>query len=647
MGNALSYLGISSLRGGLNETEVPTAIPQDQCSTATNVEFTDSMLGERRRGTTAVTIAGSDLVGKDRVTFLYRHLPTADETASELWAFGVTGTASSALVRKTTAWSTVTQNDAITLTGGHQYRLRAQTLHGKLFIAFKSAVDRLHVWDGTSLRRTGQATPAAPTGADTGAGTLSTTRYYRVRYTVQSGGVTLRRSEPGAVLTFTPSGSGTHVRVTKPATISEGETHWELEASFDNQNFYRIATTVVGTTTYDDNTPASTGYGAFPLSEDTGDYTNIWSARYLAADNDRLVFAGSFEDDTLSARVGWSPVKNADGVGNDERHELDTDPTLDLDTNEGGPITGLAKPLLGSLWAFKYSHIYKLVRSGERSRAYEAYPYSKAAGALHDSVLEGVDQFGNPCTYFLDPKTGPSRLNTDGLRRCGDDIKKTWKTINLDATATVCSAVWYPDTFQAVWHIATAGANRPNLAIVLHTRHTRNVEDGVRKGWSKWNGTRASALCACLYADNINANAARSLVLKPFIGTEGAGLLHITDTGDDDNGTAYEASIIARAHVLRNILCDFEAKAGALIAKAAAGAKCLVKIVRDFGLSTVSSESQTFDPTATEDYVIKRIDELNMAELKVAQVQFVDTSPAGTRWQLEQFFAKETEGQTS
>ncbi len=215
---------IRSLLGGVNDSDPSISLPEDQCTVATNIEFFLSMLGERRRGTSAITLPAS-LSGKDRITFLHRHVPGTDPTAAELWALGVTGTASMQLARKTTSWSDVTMSDTATLTGFSQYQWAAASLHGKLFICFDSNVDRLHVVDSgsTTMRRVGLATPAAPTGAnDGGAGTFAGTRYYRVRYTFQDTGVTLRRSEPSAVLTFAPNGNDTGITVTKPASINDG-----------------------------------------------------------------------------------------------------------------------------------------------------------------------------------------------------------------------------------------------------------------------------------------------------------------------------------------------------------------------------------------------------------------------------------------
>lgn len=370
---------ISSLRGGMNNADPSISLPDDQCVLAKNVEWVESMLGERRRGSVAISVSGSDLSGRDRVTFLHRHLPTSDETAAELWALGVTGTASSSLCKKTTSWSTITLSEAITLTGSYQYQVSAQTLHGKLFLAYKSAVDRLHVSsNGTTVRKTGIGEPAAPTAANQGAGAIEVIRYYRIRYTEQVGGATIRRSEPSITLTFDPTAAGA-VRVTKPASLSEGETHWELEASHDSIDFYTIAVTVVGTTFYDDS---NTDYTTFELSETVEDYALIPSGEFLSADEDRLLIGGSFEEDEFASRVSWTPVFNDPGVGNDERIPTATTNFLDLDTYEGGKLTGLSSPVMGSVWAFKTSHIYKLVRTGDRARAYEPVTMTKARGAV-------------------------------------------------------------------------------------------------------------------------------------------------------------------------------------------------------------------------------------------------------------------------
>jgi len=641
-------LAITSLRGGMNNSDPAIAIPDDQAVLARNVEWFTSMLAERRKGTSAVTLPAF-LSGKDRITFAHRHLPTADETASELWLLGVTGTSTAALGRKTSTWQAeVTISDTPNLSGLAQYRWAAVTLHGKLFFAYDSNVDRLHVWDGTSMRRVGLAEPSAPTTANTGVGTLSGTRYYRVRYTVQVGGTTVLRSEPSDSTGITPSGSGASVRVTKPASISEGETHWELEASTDDVNFYRIATTVVGTATYDDSTAYTTGYTAFTLSEDSGDYALIPSAKYLTTDEDRLLWAGSWEDADFASRVGWTPVFGADGVGNDERFETDTDPFLDLDTYEGGPITGMSAPALGAIWVFKTSAVYKLIRTGKRQAAYAAIKFSNTLGAVPGSVVNGVDAAGSPAVYFIDPDAGPCRIGVGGIKRCGDDLRVTWETLNVDATKVVCTGLYYPYKRQVQWALSVSGGNTPTTMIVLHTGLARDFADGVRKGWAVWTGTRASALCACLYADNLEANTARSLVLVPLIGTEGLSLAHLCDTGTTDSGTAYTATVTTRPYFLRSLLQKFQVRAATLCGAAVASAAVTLKCIRDFGLETTATVSDiSLSPTASETDILAPLDHLKGSELTVAQFQITDVTSPTAQWVVNRLDVQEEQEQTA
>ena len=624
----------------MNNSDPAISLEPDQSVLAQNVEFLDSMLGERRKGSDAITLTGAAVNSRDQITFLYRHLPTTDETASELWVVGLTGTATLSVSRKTTSWSDITVSDTPLLTGFAPFQWQAQSIHGKLFLAYDSNVDRLHVYDGTSMRRSGLAEPAAPTGADDGgAGTFSGTRYYRVRYTEQVSAVTVRRSEPSDVLTFAPNGNDTGITVTKPAAISEGETHWELEASTDNVNFFRIATTVVGTTTSTDTTNFNTGYAASgTLSEDTGDYTLIPSGRYLAADEDRLLIAGSYETSSQASRVRWTPVLNADGVGNDERLENDTDPEIDLDGYDGGVITGMSAPMLGSIFVFKQSHIYKLVRSGRRKKAYDAILYTNKMGALHGSVTGGMDNAGRPCIYFIDPGAGPCRLGVGGIRSCGADISATYTTINLDATKVVCSSLYYPRKRQVHWWIATGSGNVPDTHMVLQTDETVETNDGeTKRGWALWTSTTAGALTACLYADNIDDNAPRSRDLVPFVGLVGGGLVHRCDTGDDDNGTEYTAKITTKPFTVKGILNKFGVMSAVLLAKAVTGASIDLVLTRDFNLETKTISAIAFDATASETQVFKQIDDIGFSELQTLQFTFQDVSTPGTRWELNAF----------
>lgn len=639
---------LTSMRGGLNNSDPALSLPDNQATVAQNVEWVNAMLAERRLGSTAVTLSAT-MTAKDRVTFLFRDLPTSDETAARLWAFGVTGTASSRLEFKDTAWNVPTLKDAFVITGKYPNQIRAVSLHGKTFIAYKSAQDRLHVYDGSTVRRTGLAEPGVPGVAETGVGgTYATLRYFRVRVIEKSGSTILRRSEPSTAVSITPSGTKTGIVVTQGTLPGEGETHWEIEESPDGgSNYYVVATVVIGTTTSTDTT-ALASVSAFTLSEDTGDYELIGSAKFLVVDDDRLVWAGNHDSATYDSRFGWTPVNGADGVGNDERFETDTDPYKDLDASEGGGITGVSKPQNGAFFLFKFMQIHKAVRSGKRTAAYDTIVETKSSGAIEGSVVDAVDQSGNPATYFIDPKVGPRRIASNGLADCGLDIRETWKLLNLDATQCLCTSLYYPNKHQVHWWIATGSSNVPDVHIVLHTRFTQEDKDGVRGGWAIWTGASAAAQAACLFASNIDSGAARSLTLVPFIGLAGSGNVLRGETGITDAGATYTAKIRSKPHNPMTLMRKFGAMVGALLAKAATGAKVSVSLVRDFGLETTTPIDSTLDAAGTETEVIKLLDSLSLSESTVMQVEFADSASPGTAaWQVNYFVMKERQEQTA
>lgn len=627
-------LFLSDLRGGLNTTDPPFALASDQVVRAENIDWSRGTLGGRRLGHRAV-----DAPQDHKTVFLHRHLPTADETASELWSMTVSGS-TGLLTRTTTTHNAVTISGATALaTSEGQYAIRAQSLHGKLFLAYPTAsgTDRLHVWDGTSVRVTGLAEPAAPSVANQGSGSLTGSVYYRVRYTEQVSSVTVRRSEPSDSVLHARSGSGTATRVTKPAAISEGETHWEVEASVDNVNFYVVATVAVGTTTYDDtSTTTAITADETRLSPDIGDYTLLHNPKFLSADQDRLLLAGSWEQPALGSRIAWTPVFGADGVGNDERFEDDTDPYLDLDGYDGGEITDFAGPVWGYHWAFKAQRIYKIVRRNTRAQAYEAVPMSDASGAIPRSVVKGLDEAGRPCLYYLDPFKGPSRVGAGGVETCGEDIRPTWETLNLDA-ALPAHGIFDADKSQVRWWIATGASTTPDTCIEFNVLEGARSAEGVRKGWAIHTGAYAATLCAVNYADNYaSLPSSRSRRLKPFLGTA------ITDAtlvesryGTTDNGTPYQATVTTKPMLLNGLLQKAGATSVTVMAPASE-AVIDVTLTPDYRPARAATRSFGLAPSSEgEARVIVYDDALVISEAKVLQVTYGDGAPASADWVLD------------
>lgn len=660
-----------SLAGGLNDNDPPISLKNDACTIAENIEFFNSNLGERRQGCVGITLPASITADANiqAVTWMGKHNPTNTLGDAELWVLAQNlTTATNLLTRRTsTAWSTVTQNDAITSTTGLGHRLSAVSLHGKLFLAHKSSVDQLHVWDGTTLRKTSLGVSAAPTGANTGGGALTGTRFYRVRYVVVSGSAVLLRAEPSAVLTFAPSGAGSAIRVTKPAAISQGETHWELEASTDNANFYRIARTLVGTTTVDDSVVYAVGYALTgTLSEAATAYTQLPSGKFLSIDSDRLIIGGSWENSVYASRIWWTPVFGDPGTGNDERLDMTVNPYVDLDGYEGGEITGLSRAVNGYLYAFKWSHIYKLVRTGNRANAYNAIPITKARGALPGSLVEAVDQAGAPAQYFLDPVIGPMRIGANGLEWVGGDIRNTWMRVNLTAT-TVSHGVFYQNKNQVHFWVAVDGADYPNFKIVLHCDEVQSSTDGSHRGWVTVPvGNRISnAHCSLMFSSNIDTTSARNQALVPFIGKEQwtvsastvKNLIQRCDTGTTDCFTAgdttayYYARVQSKPFVPASLLNNHGLMSAVLMSLGITdpGNRVYIEAVQDFGV-LAKKVGVDLSPDGLETIVIKRIDNFGFSGLTAVQFTFGDLNLnifPSTSWALHAFMVKISGEQTS
>lgn len=618
-------------------------LPDDQCVLMENVELFEASIGERRRGTSSVDVSESDLVNEAYISALMIHRPDTDLNTEELWAVAATTDTSATIARRVFGvWETITPVDALLTSSPDIFSIHSQSIHNKLFVSYLSDNDRLHVWDGTTLRPTGLRQPEAPPTADDTAsgGSFTGDRLYRVRFIVKDvDDQVLLRSEPSEELTFTPSGTNDGADVTRPDVIDEGETHWELEASDGDGNFYLIDTVVIGTDTTTDQTQPATDYSVNgELSEDIGDYTLIPSVKYIVPDQDRLVFAGHRTDSTLSARVSWTPVSGATGVGNDERLPLDNDSFIDLDWMAGGEITGLSKPLNGSFYAFKWGSIYKLQRTGRVDGAYEAFLLSHMRGALPGSIVDGVDEFGRGCVYFIDPSLGPARISGQGLQHL-QGVEVTYRTANTQAADVVSHGVYYPEKQQLHWWIAVANSDTPTLGLTLQVNEVRADLDGTTRGWSLFTGLKAQGLCSCLVSEAVTEVVVGPLTTatytswthRPYIGLSDPDYIQRTDVGSLDNTTEYRARIVTKPYILSGLLGQFGARTAAILADPNSDPSVTldVKFIRDFGkeVNTVNThflpERAAGDPRS-ESLVLRKFDSLVMSEAYAIQVEFSD-----------------------
>jgi hypothetical protein len=620
--------------GGLNSAEPSDQIGPTQLADLRNLEYRRTRgLKRRKGGTLNLTNASAVFTAAQSVVSLFRHTPGQSETSMELW--GVTNSRELARVAAGAAWAAVTLGDAITAAADAWY-LRGVSFNGKLFIFYNSAVDRLHVWDGTSVRLAGLGTPAAPTVANTGAGTYAAVlRYYKVAY-LSVDPVGKRVFSPlSPSVSFTPSGAGTAARVTRPALLGEHETNWYLFGSLDDSTYYLLANTATGTSTFDDSTlpnayptvdPSNAG---FPTQADY--FTPPISAKFGLVDGAQLLLAGSHETTGLSSTVYYTPALNTTGylVADDER--VPSTNRIDVEPQLGGGITGLGGPIYGTPVVFKLDRTYVLNPTSDVDLPYTHQLLSDAVGCIsYQSIVLAEDERGAPALYWA-ARQGIYRYGMNGVEKCSRDIDDLWATVNLAATYGV-TACYHREAGQVWFFLPTGSDTTPSVLVKFHVERARRTEDGVRGGWTRDDGNLAGSSSVCMFSETPAATMA--LRLKPYHGKVGSSTVykadHTTDR-DDNDAVAFTAYLQTRA---------FSAGLGQeigiqqVIAQGIADSSVTlnVSIRKDFETSdSVTAQTVGFT-TARSQQVAPG---LEISECDVVQVRVADQSALNQHWSLD------------
>lgn len=655
---------LDSLRGGLDNFTPITLLDKASCTVAENVEFFYSALGERRGGTDTFIGVPAALVADANFRavasmFVYDPGPTANQM--ELWICARMSTTQATMwvyPMATQVWAQVTfPSVADAPLSANAYDVYGQGLHGKFFIAYRSAVDRLHVRDAAgTFRRVGLAANNAPTAANQGAGAYAAVlRFYRTRSVLRSGGVVLVRSEPSPAVSFTPSGANGAARVARAALPGESETDWELEGSLDGGAYAKIATIAAATTFYDDTTLTTT-YNTLLQSDPIGTYALIPSIQLLSALDDRLILGGAYEITADNCAVRWTPVGNDPSPGPDERLNAASDPRDDLDAQEGGGLTAMSPAVEGEITVFKNSGIYVLQSTGQLVGAYAAHCLTKARGALAHSVIAASDEAGHPATYFVDPKVGAMRVGGPGVQYVGQDVQAVFQRLTKGTDLGTCHGVYHGDKQQIHYWIAVDASTTPSMKLTLQTNLiTADAQGNGTGGWSispvsQVAGQLGYAACSAMFP--LQAGLLR---LVPFVGhetvasfqygTAASKSVQRFSSATDDAGVAYVARLRTRPFFLATILNQHGVNNASLLGLA--GSIVKVTAIRDFGVETLVL-SADMTAVGSETHVIAHLDNFNFSELYALQLEFADLEPGNpTQWQLFMFAAKETDGATA
>lgn len=610
----------------------------EKCREALNVDWYRSSLGRKRPGATSLSLTGG--TGQTgQISTVYSFVPQAVQANREMWSIDDAATPRWKRLAGGTAWADVTVSDAVL---DHAEEITAVYFNRKFFWAYHSNVDRSHVWDGSTFRRTGLAAAGAPAIANLGGGTYAATlRYYKVRWVVMSGSVVTLAGELSSAVSFTPSGGGASAQVTQPTPPGEGETHWEIYGSPDGSSYFRLSQVAVGTTTYADSTVPSAYTGVAPPA--VGSFLTPHSCKYMVADKKRLVSAGAHNPSasnvfTKSTRFSWTAPLGATDNGDDERVS-NTSSIKNYDDIEED-INGLGGPINGAIYVFSYNGAWISFNNGLDVSPYITQKLSGALGTIHHkTIIVAEDETGDACLYWLSP-VGPVRHGQGGFSHCHEDVDDIWETVNLSATYPP-HGVFHRDIHQIWWFVATGSSNECDTRIVFDTRLGRVTEVAgvisVRNGWAKHTGADCAARCSCMMSRTIGAS--MSVTLAPYIGKTTTTAIWKCDTGTTANGTPFQSYIKSKAYCpwgLNNR--GGMAEEAVLAAAVSTGVTITATTIRDRGTeSLTSTASLTADSTETG--VIRRLEGSRFADAKTIEFQVGDSIAVDASWNLDALIA--------
>lgn len=536
---------------GMNSAEPATNVSQVNATDAANVLIEPGCLGRRRPSAETVSLTS----GPSNTIFQLARYQAAEAAATpdgQLFAFSGSGATAEFHRLASGTWSSVTASDTVTAFDA-TYRPQAVVHNGKLFIAYASDANRLHVYDPdfstSALRRVGVVASAAATVANTGSGSYAATiRYYKIQFKVINGTTVVATSELSASVSFTPSGSGTAARVTKPTT-PDSATHWVVFGSDDNVTYYNVSGNVaVGTTTYDDSADPAT-YSSGTVAPTAGLSIPPPAAKYLLSDGGRLLMAGKWQKDKTSGLTPTDPIGSSrvwftdilgarENTGEDESipHATDYKGWVDVGENDGDVIVGLGGPLDGVVYVFKRRSIWRLTPTLIPTAPYQAIRVTNTCGATwQDGIGMGEDGTGNPCLYFQSA-TGPKRIGVSGIEDLGTDIRTPTETQPTAIGST--PVVLWDQRRRICWWLTYDS----QTTYAFQPQYEQRTSDGVRHGWTRHTIASGASfnenLCAVLFE--------LSTVLVPYIGgdAQGAALASLSGSARRDvSSAAINASV--------------------------------------------------------------------------------------------------------
>lgn len=494
--------------------------------------LTDAAL-EMRQGFSNESLTGSGLTGP--VLWVERHV--TDAGVEELWA-AANNSGTAALARRVSgSWSSVTFSD--TANAANLLYMQGVSMNGKFFLAYDSDVNRLHVWDGSAVRRVGLAQASAVTAATMGGAGLTFNRWYRKRVVVIENSVVVRRSEPSPTYVNVSITDDAGVTVTRGTVPGEGETHWEVEASTDSGGaptiWYRIATVAIATTTSNDTNSSIT---TFEISDELGLYVPPPSAKFLSTDGLSLTLGAAWETSASSGqttpkqnRIWFTRPLGASDVSDDEAIPDTSTQKNWIDFGDGGPITALAGPQNGETIALKSRAVAKLSPTGSVESPYVLTVLNDAVGAVDGRLVDSGELGGSPAIFFADTNAVYA-ITSGGIACISEPIGRDLRALTMIADPGLVLF----DPFQRVLFVQ--GSVAPAAQAGSYTSFTLDCAKQRWGGFALGGATGGWILGTSLLGVDTFLGGSGNEIRNGAFATSAEGARRMYVCGQDENGAA-------------------------------------------------------------------------------------------------------------
>ena len=208
--------------------------------------------------------------------------------------------------------------------------------------------------------------------------------------------------------------------------------------------------------------------------------------------------------------------------------------------------------------------------------------------------------------------------------------------MNLSA-ATFSVGVHYSEKQELWWFLSVNGASSPNCRLMFDT-----LEGGFALNYYPHDDPIGTG--ACLFSDVVGNP--MSTALKPYFSVnKGQPVIVKGDTGTQDYGDNFQASLTTKPYVLDTVMREHTVWEGRVLANATPtmpgsfveSSFGLVELVliRDFGLE-IHRETISLAPEAFETHVIRKFEASCLAGNRAVQIRLGDAGPKNAAWTLHE-----------